>query len=71
MIKLSLSDVIIEKFGDKLYRKSKNFPNNKINIIRCKENPTKINSIILDNDREFHLVIDGKRGKYSTIVPIF
>ena len=61
MIKISLSDVLIDKFGEKLYSKSKNFPNNKINIIRLKEDPIKINTIILDNDREFHLVINQKK----------
>jgi len=71
MIKISLSDVLIEKFGEKLYSKSKNFPNNKINIIRLKENPIKINSIILDNDREFHLIIDGKRGEIFHDCPNF
>ena len=71
MIKISLSDVIIEKFGDKLYQKSKNFPNNKINIIRLKENPIKINTIILDNDREFHLVINQKKGEIFHDCPSF
>ena len=71
MIKISLSDVLIDKFGEKLYSKSKNFPNNKINIIRLKEDPIKINTIILDNDREFHLVIDGKRGEIFHDCPNF
>ncbi|TFG12954.1 MAG: hypothetical protein EU535_05630 [Promethearchaeota archaeon] len=71
MIKISLSDVIIEKFGEKLYNKSKNFPNNKINIIRSKENPIKINTIVLDNDREFHLIIDQKKGEIFHDCPSF
>ena len=71
MIKISLSDVLKDKFGEKLYSKSKNFPNNKINIIRLKEDPIKINTIILDNDREFHLVIDGKRGEIFHDCPSF
>lgn len=71
MIKISLSDVLIDKFGEKLYSKAKNFPNNKINIIRLKEDPIKINTIILDNDREFHLVIDGKRGEIFHDCPNF
>jgi len=71
MIKISLSDVLIDKFGEKLYSKSKNFPNNKINIIRLKEDPIKINTIILDNDREFHLVIDGNKGEIFHDCPSF
>ncbi len=71
MIKISLSDVLIEKFGDKLYSKSKNFPNNKVNIIRLKENPIKINAIILDNDREFHIVIDQKKAEIFHDCPNF
>ena len=71
MIQISLSDVIKEKFGEKLYEKSKNFPNNKINIIRLRENPIKINTIILDNDREFHLIVNQKKGEIFHDCPSF
>ncbi len=71
MDKKSISELIIGEFGEKLFQKSQNFPNNKINIIRQKEDPIKINTIILDNDREFHLIIDGKRGEIFHDCPSF
>ena len=33
MEKKSISELIIEEFGEKLLQKSQNFPNNKVNII--------------------------------------
>ncbi|MFX0042720.1 MAG: hypothetical protein ACFE8L_07395 [Candidatus Hodarchaeota archaeon] len=71
MTKTSLSKKIINEFGDKLYQKSFNFPNNKINIIYLREQPIKIRSIILDNEREFHLIIDEKNGEIFHDCPLF
>jgi len=67
----SLSKKIINEFGEKLYQKSFNFPNNKINIIYLREEPIKIKSIVLDNEREFHLIIDEKKGEIFHDCPSF
>ncbi|GAG91225.1 unnamed protein product [marine sediment metagenome] len=67
----SLSKKIINEFGEKLYKKSFNFPNNKINIIYLREEPIKIRSIVLDNEREFHLIIDEKNGEIFHDCPLF
>ncbi len=56
----ALSEIINSKFSENLYRKSLDFPKNKIKFISLRKDPIKIRSIILDNDREFHLIIDEK-----------
>jgi len=66
-----LSEIIIEKFGLELYKKAQDFPNNKINIISLYERPIKIRSIVLDNDREFHLIINEKKGEIFHDCPTF
>ena len=58
MTKKLLSEIVIEKYGKELYKKSVEFPKNKINIISLKEDPIKIRAIILDNEREYHLIIN-------------
>ena len=58
MTKKLLSEIIIERFGKELYKKSVELPKNKINIISLNEDPIKIRAIILDNEREYHLVIN-------------
>jgi len=67
----TLSEILIEKYGLELYKKAQDFPYNKINIISLKETPIKISSIILDNDREFHLIINEKRGEIFHDCPTF
>ena len=69
MIKKSLPELIIGEFGEKLFQKSLIFPNNKVNIIR--EDPRKINSIILDNDREFHIIINQNKAEIFHDCPSF
>jgi hypothetical protein len=71
MEKNPISEFIIGKFGEKLFQKSQNFPNNKINIIFSRNKPIKINAIILDNDREFHLVINEKKTEIFHDCPRF
>lgn len=66
-----LSKYIIDKFGQKIYEKSINFPNNKISIIYLTENPFKVRALILDNEREFHLVINQKRAEIYHDCPSF
>jgi len=67
-----LSDVILKKFDRNLFEKSQEFPTNKINIILIKEKPLlKIRSIILDNDREFHLIINQKKLEIFHDCPSF
>lgn len=58
MTKKLLSEIIIERFGKELYKKSVELPKNKINTISLNEDPIKIRAIILDNEREYHLVIN-------------
>ena len=71
MVKKSISSLIIDKFGVKLYQKSLKFLTNKINIIDIEENPLKIRSIVLDNEREFHLIIDEKNNEIFHDCPSF
>ena len=71
MTQKTLSEHIIEEIGRKLYEKSFNFPNNKISIIKIREDPIKIRSIIIDNDREFHLIIDEKKYEIFHDCPSF
>ncbi|MHA1725615.1 MAG: hypothetical protein ACTSYC_12535 [Promethearchaeota archaeon] len=66
-----LKEQIIERFGINLYQKVKDFPKNKINILYYKASPLKIRSIILDNEREFHLIIDEKKGEIFHDCPSF
>lgn len=54
----SLSELLIDKFGLNLYKKSFEFPTNKITIIQLEENPILLKAIISDEDREFHIIID-------------
>ena len=67
----SLSEIIIEKFGGKLYQQAVNLANNKVNIIFLRKDPIKIRSIILQNEREFHLIIDEEKGEIFHDCPSF
>ena len=67
----TLSDQIIKEIGLKLYEKALNFPNNKISIIDIREDPIKIRCVILDNEREFHLIIDEKKSEIFHDCPSF
>ncbi len=71
MTEKSISDFIIEKFGLNFYQKSLKFPSNKINIFSTRKEPLKIRSIILDNDREYHLIIDEKNYEIFHDCPLF
>lgn len=71
MTQNTLKDQIIEEFGLKLYQKSLNFPNNKISIINIREDPIKIRCVILDNDRDLHLIIDEKKAEIFHNCPSF
>jgi hypothetical protein len=71
MKKKELTDKIIKEYGTELYNKAKNFPNNKINLVSFKEIPVKIRSLILDNEREFHLIIDEKQLEIFHDCPSF
>ena len=66
-----LSDVIIEKFGEELLKKSIEFPKNKINIISLEEDPIKIRAIILDNERDYHLIINEIKNEFFHDCPTF
>jgi len=71
MAQKTLSDQLIEAIGSKLYEKSLIFPNNKISIIKIREDPIKIRCIVLDNEREFHLIIDEKKSEIFHDCPSF
>ncbi|MHA1756483.1 MAG: hypothetical protein ACTSVV_06920 [Promethearchaeota archaeon] len=62
---------IKEDFDRIKYQEVINFPLNKINIILIRENPIKIRAIIIDNEREFHLIIDEKKGEIFHDCPTF
>jgi len=71
MPKKMLSEIIIERYGKDLYRKSVEFPKNKINIISLKEDKIKIRAIILDNEREYHLIINENKNEIFHDCPTF
>lgn len=66
-----LSEIIKERYGKELYKKSVEFPKNKINIITLKEDPIKIRAIILDNEREYHLIINEQKNEIFHDCPTF
>ncbi|MFX1356518.1 MAG: hypothetical protein ACFFA8_04465 [Promethearchaeota archaeon] len=71
MTKKELVDKIIENFGIELYKKAKEFPNNKINLISFRKTPIKVRALILDNEREFHLIIDEYKNEIFHDCPSF
>ncbi|MFW9820328.1 MAG: hypothetical protein ACFFE5_12025, partial [Candidatus Thorarchaeota archaeon] len=71
MVNNSISSFIIDKFGLNLYQKSLKFLSNKINLIDIEEDPILIRSLILDNEREFHLIIDEKNNEIFHDCPSF
>jgi hypothetical protein len=71
MVNTSISSLIINKFGLNLYQRSIKFLTNKIKIIEIKEDPIKIRCLILDNDREFHLIVDEKKNEIFHDCPSF
>ncbi|MFX1568159.1 MAG: hypothetical protein ACFFCV_07315 [Promethearchaeota archaeon] len=71
MVNKSVSSLIIDKFGLNLYQKSLKFLSNKVNLIEIKEQPIFIRSIILDNEREFHLIIDEWNNEIFHDCPAF
>ena len=71
MTEKSNSSIIIEKFGLNLYQKSLKFPSNKINVFFIRDEPLKIRCIILDNDREYHLIIDEENNEIFHDCPLF
>ena len=71
MTNKSFSETIIEKYGRELYNKSVKFPKSKVNIISLEEDPIKIRAVILDNEREYHLIIDDKEEEVFHDCPTF
>ncbi|MFX0020043.1 MAG: hypothetical protein ACFFAF_15085, partial [Candidatus Hermodarchaeota archaeon] len=71
MVDNSLAELLKDQFGLNLYKKSSEFPTNKINIISLEETPINIRCIILDEDREFHLIIDEKNYEIFHDCPTF
>ena len=71
MVAKSPSEIIIQEFGEKIYQKAVDFPYNKINLILIKKDPIKIRSIILEEEREFHLIIDQEKREIFHDCPSF
>ncbi|MFX1429474.1 MAG: hypothetical protein ACFFCY_04835 [Promethearchaeota archaeon] len=71
MVDNSISSLIIDKFGLNLYQKSLKFLSNKINLIKTESDPILIRSLILDNEREFHLIIDEMKYEIFHDCPSF
>ena len=71
MTKISISERLKDIFGENLFQKSLKFPRNKINIFNLRKEPFKVRSIILDNDREYLLIIDEKKKEIFHDCPIF
>ncbi|MBY9002983.1 MAG: hypothetical protein KGD73_03340 [Candidatus Lokiarchaeota archaeon] len=66
-----LPDLFLELFDEKRIKKASEFPNNKISIISCNDDPIQIRSLVLDNDREFHIIIDEKKNEIFHDCPTF
>jgi len=71
LTKNTLSEIIVELFDKEKVTIASEFPNNKINIISCKEDPIQIRSLVLDNDREFHIIINEKKKEIFHDCPTF
>ncbi|TXT59344.1 MAG: hypothetical protein BAJALOKI2v1_220017 [Promethearchaeota archaeon] len=71
MSDLQLEQKIIEKFGKKKLEKAKEFPNNNLTLVLYERDPLKVRSIILENEREFHLIIDEEKGEIYHDCPTF
>ena len=67
----SLSKTIIERFGERKYIKAQNFSENKINIINLQKDPLEVRAIILENERELHLIINEEKKEIYHDCPDF
>jgi len=66
-----LESLIRNKVGNSLYKKAKDFPTNKMNIISLKEDPLFVRIIVFDNERDFHIIIDQERKEIFHDCPSF
>ncbi|MBN1802857.1 MAG: hypothetical protein JW891_15215 [Candidatus Lokiarchaeota archaeon] len=66
-----LYELIIKKYGGDVFEEGLKFPNNKISIIFLQPKPIKINCMVLDNDREFHIVINQEEKEIFHDCPRF
>ncbi|MFO8019503.1 MAG: hypothetical protein R6U96_12830 [Promethearchaeia archaeon] len=71
MTEKTLSKRLIRIFGEKKYEKAESFSKNKINIIKSQKSPLEIRVIILENERELHLIIDEKASEIYHDCPDF
>jgi len=71
LTKNKLLKIFFELFDEKRITKASEFPNNKISIISCSDDPIQIRSLVLDNDREFHIIIDEKKKEIFHDCPTF
>jgi hypothetical protein len=71
MSKKEIHQIILDKFGQNLLNKAQDYPNNKLTIISSRDYPIKIRSTILDEEREFHLIIDEEENEIFHDCPSF
>jgi hypothetical protein len=70
-MKNKLPQIFLELFDEKRIAKASEFPKNKIRIISCSDDPIQIRSLVLDNDREFHIIINEKSKEIFHDCPTF
>ncbi|MHA1670912.1 MAG: hypothetical protein ACTSV5_10085 [Promethearchaeota archaeon] len=66
-----LLKIIVEIFGKDRVTKAAELTNNKISIISCSDDPIQIRCLVLDNDREFHIIINEKKKEIFHDCPTF
>ncbi len=71
MSKNVIYQTIIDRFGQDLFNKAQDYPNTKLTIISLKDHPIKIRSTILDDEREFHIIIDEAKNEIFHDCPLF
>ena len=71
MLKNVIYQTIIDRFGQDLFTKAQDYPNTKLTIITLKDHPIKIRSTILDDEREFHIIIDEAKNEIFHDCPLF
>jgi hypothetical protein len=66
-----IENLVKKEFGNKIFKKSLNLSTNSIKIIEYLYDPMKLRSIIFENEREFHLIIDDSKMEIFHDCPTF
>jgi hypothetical protein len=69
--KTELKENIINRVGESLFKKAKDFPNNNIKIISLQNDPLFVRALFFDNEREFHIIIDEEKKEIFHDCPSF